>query len=308
MRDRVKSEEVKPNLGGVVLGVIALIASDIPTANSPDEEGIKEGTPHSKSIVPMDVGLELLKENTPESMHNIIDGAAMIVSPVKSVKQIVDGISDGLGIVAKKGDVVSDGLKKIDGNVPVKNADGNVDSPRDELTGPYDPNTTRADLEASHGADNVTSTTNPNNPMQTVNSNPDKGFEVINGADGSKAVRVQFNDPVTGQSKTANIPYNNRDLPIFDDHVKYTTNIDHSLNYKGQMRQATRDLREGISNGRVDKNKFTPQQLNQIKSGSSTIKDFTWHHNADSGNMQLIPKNVHDAVRHIGQGSLSQGK
>jgi hypothetical protein len=38
-------------------------------------------------------------------MHNIIDGAAMIVSPVKSVKQIVDGISDGLGIVAKKGDV-----------------------------------------------------------------------------------------------------------------------------------------------------------------------------------------------------------
>jgi filamentous hemagglutinin len=72
----------------------------------------------------MDVGLELLKENTPESMHNIIDGAAMIVSPVKSVKQIVDGISGGLGIVAKKGDVVSDGLKKIDGNVPVKNADG----------------------------------------------------------------------------------------------------------------------------------------------------------------------------------------
>jgi hypothetical protein len=126
MRERVKSEEVKPNLGGVVLGVIALIASDIPTANSPDEEGIKEGTPQSKSIVPMDVGLELLKENTPESMHNIIDGAAMIVSPVKSVKQIVDGISDGLGIVAKKGDVVSDGLKKIDGNVPEANSNGNT--------------------------------------------------------------------------------------------------------------------------------------------------------------------------------------
>jgi hypothetical protein len=74
----------------------------------------------------MDVGLELLKENTPESMHNIIDGAAMIVSPVKSVKQIVDGISDGLGIVAKKGDVVSDGLKKIDGNVPEANSNGNT--------------------------------------------------------------------------------------------------------------------------------------------------------------------------------------
>jgi hypothetical protein len=183
-----------------------------------------------------------------------------------------------------------------------------INEPRDGFTGPYNSNTTRADLEATHGADNVSSTTNPNNPVQTVNSNPEKGIEVIHGADGGKAVRVQYKDPVTGEPKTANIPYNDRGLPIFDDHAKYTTNIDHSLSYQGQMRQATRDLRDAINSGKVDKSQYTVKQLQQIQSGSSTIDSFTWHHNADSGNMQLIPKEVHNAVRHTGQGALNQGK
>ncbi|WP_414017297.1 HNH endonuclease [Aliarcobacter butzleri] len=42
--------------------------------------------------------------------------------------------------------------------------------------------------------------------------------------------------------------------------------------------------------------------------GNRTITGYTWHHNADSNNMQLIPKEVHEAVKHIGQGSLSKGK
>ncbi|MFT5069982.1 MAG: hypothetical protein ACI9S7_002001 [Candidatus Paceibacteria bacterium] len=179
---------------------------------------------------------------------------------------------------------------------------------RDEFTGPYDSNTARADLEATHGADNVTSTTNPNNPLQTVNSNPNKGVEVITDSYGNKAVRVKFDDPVTGVPTSANIPYNNRGLPVFDDHAKYTTNIDKTKSYDAQFSQATRDLRDGINSGKVDSSQFTANQLSDIKSGSKKIEDFTWHHNADSGNMQLIPTDVHKAVKHVGDKALSGGK
>jgi filamentous hemagglutinin len=189
-------------------------------------------------------------------------------------------------------------LAKVE--VPSKNA-------RDELTGPYDPNTARADLEAVHGVDNVTSSTNPNNPLQRVNSNLDEGIEVITDSYGNKAVRIKFDDPVTGIPTSANIPYNNRGLPVFDDHAKYTTNIDKTKSYDAQFSQATRDLRDGINSGQVNASQFTALQLKQITSGKPKIKDFTWHHNADSGNMQLIPTSVHDAAKQIGQKALDKG-
>lgn len=51
-------------------------------------------------------------------------------------------------------------------------------------------------------------------------------------------------------------------------------------------------------------------QIEDILSGSKTIEGYTWHHNAQSApnNMQLVPQPIHDAVKHIGQGSLSGGK
>ncbi|WP_428634931.1 HNH endonuclease, partial [Sedimenticola sp.] len=174
--------------------------------------------------------------------------------------------------------------------------------------GPYDPNKARADLEDVYGAENVTSTTNPKDPLQRVNSDPEKGVEVINGANGSKAVRVEYNDPVTGETVAANVPYNNRGLPVFDDQAKFTTNIDTTKNYDAQFSQATRDLRDAINSGQVDASQFTELQMQQIQAGKSKIKDYTWHHNADSNNMQLVPTNVHEAVNHVGQKSLSSGQ
>ncbi|WP_311567300.1 two-partner secretion domain-containing protein [Photobacterium arenosum] len=186
---------------------------------------------------------------------------------------------------------------------------GQVDAgTRDEYAGPYNPNSTRADLEAMYGADNVTSTTNPKNPIQTVNSNLNRGIEVIRGSDGGKAVRVQYNDPVTGQLSVANIPYNGRDLPIFDDHAKYTTSIDHSVSYNTQMKRATENLRDAINSGRIDSSLFTDIQLQDIQNLERKVTGFTWHHNGDSGNMQLVPTKVHDAVKHIGQSALSKGR
>ncbi|QEO46527.1 HNH endonuclease [Vibrio cholerae] len=173
----------------------------------------------------------------------------------------------------------------------------------------YSPDDTRNDLEAVHGAENVVSTTNPKDPLQRVNSNPDKGIEVIHGDDGGKAVRVHYDDdPITGEPIFANIPYNSRGLPIFDDHAKFTTRIDKSKNYDNQFTQATRDLRDAINSGKADTSQFTDIQLKLIQSGAPKIKGLTWHHNGDTGTMQLVSESIHDAVKHIGEKSLSKGK
>jgi DNase/tRNase domain of colicin-like bacteriocin len=188
---------------------------------------------------------------------------------------------------------------------------GETPAPKDAAgsSSPYEPATARADLEARHGAENVSSTTVANNPIQRTNSNPDKGVTVIENASG-KAVQVEFKDPITGQSRTANIPYDSRGLPVFDDVAQFTTKIDTSLSRDGQMRQATRDLRDAINSGKVDASKFTGLQLKQIQAGNIVIKDFTWHHNAQSApnNMQLVPTPVHNQVNHLGQGALSHGR
>ncbi|HHT7689532.1 HNH endonuclease [Pasteurella multocida] len=77
-----------------------------------------------------------------------------------------------------------------------------------------------------------------------------------------------------------------------------------------EMRSATFALKQAIERGEVNKNQFTPQQLKEIYSGYSTITGFSWHHNGQSSphNMQLIPKSIHEAVQHIGEGALSEGR
>jgi filamentous hemagglutinin len=161
----------------------------------------------------------------------------------------------------------------------------------------------------AHGSDNVTSTTVANNPTQRVNSDLDKGIEVISNESG-KAVKVTYKDPVSGETLKANVPYDSRGLPVFDDVAKYTTKIDESVPYGQQFSRATRDLRDAINSGKVDPKQFTPTQMKAIQQGADKIPDYTWHHNAQSApnNTQLIPQKVHEPVLHLGQGSLSKGK
>lgn len=69
-------------------------------------------------------------------------------------------------------------------------------------------------------------------------------------------------------------------------------------------------MRDAINSGKVNTSGFTSQQLKQIQAGSAQIDGYTWHHNAQSAPnaFQLLPKEIHDAALHIGQGSLSGGK
>jgi len=158
-----------------------------------------------------------------------------------------------------------------------------------------------------------------NDPYQRVNSNKEKGIEVVYDSYGNKAVKVEYKDPLTGETKFANTAYDDRKLPIFDDYSKYTTKIQKPDGYasmsndkrrREEMKLATKDLKEQIQSGKISKNDFTPQQLAAINSGSDTIPGYTWHHNAQSkpNNFQLLPREIHDAVKHIGEASLSGGK
>jgi len=152
----------------------------------------------------------------------------------------------------------------------------------------------------SHKATNLTSTKDTN----IAGARND----VIINANENKAVQVKMPD---GSIKS--IPYDTRGLPVFDDVAEFTTIIDHSKSPKGQMQQASRDMWEAIKDDPRAKSKFTEEQLDQMKSGSSKIDGYTWHHNAQSSpnNMQLIPSNIHNAnqggIPHTGQVSLSKG-
>ncbi|USI73476.1 HNH endonuclease [Sphingomonas morindae] len=180
----------------------------------------------------------------------------------------------------------------------------------DRNTGPYDSKAFRAALEEKYGAENVTSTTVPPAPRQRVNSDLAEGVEVITDANGGRAVRVTYDDPVAGGPISAHIPYDVRGLPIFDSVAKFITRLDRGLSPSGQMRQATRDLRAAIRSGAVDKSQFTQDQLRSIEAGKASIPGFTWHHNAQSApaNMQLVPTELHNKVAHIGTVSLQEGK
>ena len=231
---------------------------------------------------------EFVNSKAPSALNEAYQGGAGAVGLTTTILLGVAAV--GAGATGKNGDDSTDG---VNGDVS---------------TGPYDPNRTRRDLEETYGADNVTSTTVPNNPHQRVNSNPDKGVEVIYGENGGKAVKITYADPKTGTEMQANIPYNDRGLPIFDDVAQYTTDIDKTKGRVAQMSQATKDLREGIKSGKIDPAQFTSEQLRDINAGLPKIKDLTWHHNADGNNMQLIPSKVHNAVSHVGQGSLGAEK
>ncbi|BFU60555.1 hypothetical protein HEMROJRC1_08080 [Rodentibacter sp. JRC1] len=71
---------------------------------------------------------------------------------------------------------------------------------------------------------------------------------------------------------------------------------------------ASRDLANAINNGYVSKNKFTPSQLEAIYRGESKIPGFTWHHNQDTGKMQLIDSDIHKNTGHIGWEGIKDGK
>lgn len=66
------------------------------------------------------------------------------------------------------------------------------------------------------------------------------------------------------------------------------------------MKAATQDLKQKIIEGKISKRVFNKVQLDQIMGGKAQIEGLTWHHHQDLGRMQLMPRDVHQKVSHVG--------
>ena len=143
---------------------------------------------------------------------------------------------------------------------------------------PYDPHTSRAELEAEYPGQ-VTSSTVPPTSQPNVK---------LRGRRNEKSGAV----------------HDTRGFPIFDDVATYDTRLPQKVwslpDRTAPMRAATRELRDAIENGQVNASQFTPEQLDAIKRGNAKIPGYTWHHHQEPGRMQLIPHNLHKDSGHIG--------
>ncbi|MFD3428478.1 HNH endonuclease [Nocardia fluminea] len=154
-------------------------------------------------------------------------------------------------------------------------------------SGPYNPRAMRDLLEGGNGSGNVSSNT-------------------IAEAGGKMVHMAGKRHPVTS------VPYDERGFPIFDEFAVYDTRLPsaafYSVEYRQQMKMASRDLYAAIQRGEVDASKFTEKQLRQLKSGASEIDDLTWHHHQDRARMQLVDRWIHGKTGHIGGESMSKGR
>lgn len=103
------------------------------------------------------------------------------------------------------------------------------------------------------------------------------------------------------------IVFDNRGFPIFDDVAEFETRITLTPGKAdADMRAATRKLREEINSGRIDADGFSAEQLKAIQGGKERIPGLTWHHHQDRGRMQLIDRDIHGEVKHIGSVGLNK--
>ncbi|MED0958294.1 HNH endonuclease [Bacillus paramycoides] len=103
------------------------------------------------------------------------------------------------------------------------------------------------------------------------------------------------------------IDYDVLGFPIFKgDNLKFTLKLDkeyYVMKDTAQFKECTRILKEAIEKGKVPRELFTPQQLNQIEKGRARIKGLTCHHHQVPGKMQLVLTDIH-GVNHLGGNKL----
>jgi hypothetical protein len=66
-----------------------------------------------------------------------------------------------------------------------------------------------------------------------------------------------------------------------------------------QARECNKQLKEAVEKDPELAKKFTPEQLEQIKNGD-TPDGYTWHHNEETGKMQLVDTETHAKTPHTG--------
>ncbi|MBR1734524.1 MAG: HNH endonuclease [Alphaproteobacteria bacterium] len=100
------------------------------------------------------------------------------------------------------------------------------------------------------------------------------------------------------------IRYNIKGYPIFEKvsvcNLQLPKNIATEKDRNLHFRVATRILRKGIEQGKIDSSKFNSVQLKAINAGEEKIPGYTWHHHQKFGMMQAIPEEIHKNTPHEG--------
>jgi RHS repeat-associated protein len=74
-----------------------------------------------------------------------------------------------------------------------------------------------------------------------------------------------------------------------------------------QMTNATGQLQGAIARGHVDPSVFTPDQLAAIAAGEQRIPGYTWHHNHNGTQLQLVDRDIHAQTGHDGGRAKKDG-
>ena len=170
--------------------------------------------------------------------------------------------------------------------------------PDDKLTkGPYNPNKTRADLEAKHGKDSVTSTTGPHGTTvkQEITSTNNLGDP------NAGEVNTDRIRPVNGRSPYNSQKYAGTTIPLENLPPEIAKKYPKSVHFSGAgypdfTPYAIKKTKIELTGSRSKDFKLANQAVGLKK----TPKGYTWHHHQEFGIMQLVPRDLHDAVKHTG--------
>ncbi|MEW4236856.1 HNH endonuclease [Bacillus thuringiensis] len=116
-----------------------------------------------------------------------------------------------------------------------------------------------------------------------------------------------INKGLAGGTHVQGVDYDVLGFPIFKgDNLKFTLKLKEEyyvMKDTDQFKECTRILKKAIEEGKVSRELFTPQQLNQIEKGRARIKGLTWHHHQVPGKMQLVLTDI-QGVNHLGGNKL----
>lgn len=115
-----------------------------------------------------------------------------------------------------------------------------------------------------------------------------------------------YSHPITGvpfESKTITDAEGNEVtgvFPVFDSRFDAKIPSDlYEASDKRQFSECNQQLAESIEKDPEAGDRFSPEQLEQIKAGD-TPDGYTWHHNEEPGKMQLVDFDVHAGTGHTG--------
>lgn len=96
-------------------------------------------------------------------------------------------------------------------------------------------------------------------------------------------------------------------FPQFDS--KYDVQLPkdlHQASDEKQFAECNKQLKNAVENDPDLAKQFTPEQLEQIKNGE-TPDGYVWHHNEETGKMQLVDSETHAQTGHTGGKSIWGG-